>query len=319
MFENYRYFLVIAEELNITRAAERLFVTHQCLSRYLSKLEEECGVTLFYRKPVFSITPEGKEMLDSLRRVELLENNLKTRFEEELKGDAGELWFGTTEGRFRILMPNLISRFESEFPKVQLHVSSANSVDLRQMLMDNRLDIILTGRADKSFIMLENHLVMQEKLYVVISDGMMQKHFGDQWKKKKKEYRKEGTDLTECTEIPFCFNMPGYNSSKILERHLNHLGISLNCVHTSSHPDLHHILTTRDYAASLCLTMYIPNLYRINENCDNPLNIFPIRGLEETNPVTICHVKNRTFPRYGRALINILREQCADYSTYDLV
>lgn len=44
MFENYPYFLLLAEENNVTRAAEKLHITHQALSRYLSKLEQECGV-----------------------------------------------------------------------------------------------------------------------------------------------------------------------------------------------------------------------------------------------------------------------------------
>ena len=43
MFENYPYFLLLAEENNVTRAAEKLHITHQALSRYLSKLEQECG------------------------------------------------------------------------------------------------------------------------------------------------------------------------------------------------------------------------------------------------------------------------------------
>ena len=48
MFENYRYFLVLCEELNITRAAKKLYVTHQCLSRYLKNLEEESTMTFIW-------------------------------------------------------------------------------------------------------------------------------------------------------------------------------------------------------------------------------------------------------------------------------
>ena len=65
MFTNYHYFLVLAEEGSISRAAERLFVTHQCLSKYISNLETEYGVTLFERKPVFTLTYAGKLMLEA--------------------------------------------------------------------------------------------------------------------------------------------------------------------------------------------------------------------------------------------------------------
>lgn len=56
MFTNYHYFLVLAEEGNMTRAAERLFIYHQNLSKYLSNLEADFGITLFERKPSFRLT-----------------------------------------------------------------------------------------------------------------------------------------------------------------------------------------------------------------------------------------------------------------------
>ena len=40
MFNNYEYFITLAEEENISRAAEKLFISHQCLSKYLKNLEE---------------------------------------------------------------------------------------------------------------------------------------------------------------------------------------------------------------------------------------------------------------------------------------
>lgn len=66
MFANYRYFLVLAEEKNISRAADRLFITHQNLSKYLSNLEKECGVILCQRKPVFTLTYAGQLLLQAM-------------------------------------------------------------------------------------------------------------------------------------------------------------------------------------------------------------------------------------------------------------
>ena len=51
MLIGYEMFLLAAEELNFSRAAERAFVTPQCLSDHIKRLEAHHHVTLFRRRP----------------------------------------------------------------------------------------------------------------------------------------------------------------------------------------------------------------------------------------------------------------------------
>ena len=55
-FQHLRYFLMVAEELNITRAAERLYISQQSLSNHIGNLERELDVKLFTRSPKLSLT-----------------------------------------------------------------------------------------------------------------------------------------------------------------------------------------------------------------------------------------------------------------------
>lgn len=302
----------------MSRAAERLFITHQCLSKYLSNLETYYGVTLFERKPAFSLTHEGRLMLDALRQVELTEKNLRAQYADLRDEQSGEIRIGTTEGRFRILMPDIITEFKKQFPEVQLHITSAPSPELRDMVRNNQLDLIVVGfeaGSSQAFTSIE---VLQEKLYLVISDSMLKEYFPDDYPKCKETFR-EGADLRLFQEIPFALNMPNFNSRVLLKRHLQALDISLNCIHTSSHPDLHHMMSARDYAASFCLTMYLPSLLKLNEESGHNLNVFPIKDFFSTNPVVIVHAKNKIFPRHTKALIQIISRQCRQFSRYDLV
>ena len=64
--DDYGYFLLIAEELNISRAAKRAFISQQSLSKYLKHLEDSYGTALFTRKPEFALTPAGLIVQNSI-------------------------------------------------------------------------------------------------------------------------------------------------------------------------------------------------------------------------------------------------------------
>ena len=63
-FTSLRYFLVTAEEGNITHAANRLFISQQALSGHINKLEKELNLRLFHRTPVFSLTYAGRQLME---------------------------------------------------------------------------------------------------------------------------------------------------------------------------------------------------------------------------------------------------------------
>lgn len=69
MLIGYEMFLLAAEELNFSRAAERAFVTPQCLSDHIKRLEAHHHVTLFRRRPHLELTAEGAAMLRYLSRI----------------------------------------------------------------------------------------------------------------------------------------------------------------------------------------------------------------------------------------------------------
>ncbi|WP_111498034.1 LysR family transcriptional regulator [Marinobacter bohaiensis] len=65
-----RYFCVVAEELNMTRAAEKLFIAQPPLTRQIKQLEEEIGAPLFIREARgLSLTPAGKFFLEQARQI----------------------------------------------------------------------------------------------------------------------------------------------------------------------------------------------------------------------------------------------------------
>ena len=80
--KSIEYFLTTVEEMNVTRAAERLFISQQALSSHLKRLEEEYGVRLFERKPSLRLTLEGEQMVFYGKHIVQAEANLRAAFSD---------------------------------------------------------------------------------------------------------------------------------------------------------------------------------------------------------------------------------------------
>ena len=82
MKQSFQIFLLVAEELSISRAARKAFVTQQCVSDHIRKLEKEYNVLLFERKPNMRLTEAGETMQQALQSIQILENNMEKNLHE---------------------------------------------------------------------------------------------------------------------------------------------------------------------------------------------------------------------------------------------
>ena len=116
------YFTVVAEELNVTRAAERLNMSQPPLSNQIKNLEDELGVQLFIRgKRHLKMTEAGALLYR--RAKQLLELSEQTRQEiRSMEGLSGDLNISLVEGRAPYLLARWIAGFRSEFPQVGFHL-----------------------------------------------------------------------------------------------------------------------------------------------------------------------------------------------------
>ena len=136
------YFLMVAREENITKAAQLLHVTQPTLSRQLMQLEEELGVQLFHRgKHSVRLTEEG--MLLRRRAQELVSLSEKTKQELQCREEvpAGEIAIGCGETKSMSLLSSSMVSFRERYPLVQFSIYSAIADDIKERIEKGLLDM----------------------------------------------------------------------------------------------------------------------------------------------------------------------------------
>lgn len=135
------YFLMVAREENITKAAQLLHVTQPTLSRQLMQLEDELGVKLFERSS-HSIILTNEGLLFKRRAQEIV--SLAEKAKKELTCEkmlSGEIEIGSGEFISFSLFADIISKFSVQNPNVHFNLNSGNADTIKERLESGSFDI----------------------------------------------------------------------------------------------------------------------------------------------------------------------------------
>ena len=140
------YFSVVAEELNITKAAERLNMTQPPLSSQIKQLEQELGVTLFDRgNRSLQLTQEGSALWKRARQILELSEKTKAEIENMGRGMTGSISISMVEGRAPYLAARWIAGFCEEYPGVTYSLWNGSSDDVIERLRQGVADMAIVA------------------------------------------------------------------------------------------------------------------------------------------------------------------------------
>jgi DNA-binding transcriptional LysR family regulator len=142
-----RYFVVLAEELNFTRAARRLHMAQPPLSKQIRQLEVELGAQLFERLGRgVRLTESGQLLLGEARRILAQMERTQGLIQRAGRGEVGQIILGFTPSAANDVLPPILLEFGNRYPAVEL--------SLHEMMADHLIDRLTDKWIDVSFLYL---------------------------------------------------------------------------------------------------------------------------------------------------------------------
>ena len=164
-----RYFVTVAEELNITRAAEKLNISQPPLSNQIRALEEELDTVLFIRgKRHLLLTESGQLLYRHAKEILSLSEKTSNEIRQMGKDLSGTISIGLVEGSAPDIASKWIESFIRKYPDIKFRIMDGNSDELIERMRSGLINLaVITSPCDQT--LLHSFKVGQEKMTAFMS------------------------------------------------------------------------------------------------------------------------------------------------------
>ena len=235
MLQALELFQIAAEELNFSKAAQRGFVTQQCLSDHIKRLEAQYGVPLFNRKPKISLTEYGAALQRAVQNIKVIETNLEKELHEIAQEERGTVVFGINATRARAILPRIYPRFYEKYPFVNLEIQMNETRSMEKLILNGKMDMFLGVDA-----MFHPNLTMQpvcsNPLYCALSAAAFRQVFGAD---ASPADFKNGISIKDLAQLPFFLCLPESTTRQLVEQTLSRKNIYLQNTFSISDYEIH--------------------------------------------------------------------------------
>lgn len=139
-----RYFLETAREENMTRAAERLFISQPTMSKQLKALENELGVKLFMRSNYnIKLTEAGMLLRERAEDILSLVDKTLEEFKSLDNLNSGDIYVGAPESEAMEKFAQVVSDLQKQYPGIRCNIYSGNMQDVCEKLDKGLLDFAI--------------------------------------------------------------------------------------------------------------------------------------------------------------------------------
>lgn len=304
-FESIYYFTELAKTLNMNETGEKLYISQQTLSNHIKRLEDYYGTKFFFRKPKLLLTPIGEEYLAYAERLLTNESDMINKIRDLKSEDTGKLILGASSPRADMFIPSIIEKFTEEFPHVGLVLHEKQSKDLESMCLENKLDLAISIDENYQNENLQSQLLLDEKLYLCVSDRLLKKHVRNLKSLKEKSFEK--VNLKDFSKVPFLLYTQDNRIRSLINESFKEADVRPNDYIETGYSRIALSICNKAIAAVFISQM---NIKRWLEEFDDDINIFPLYSGDE--PVTLgiyaIKNKNRYITKYAKRFVDLLEE-----------
>lgn len=200
-----KYLVTLAEEGNMTAAAQKLFVSQPSLSSLLCHVERELGAELFNRgSNSLTLTPAGESYVEAARKILSIKREMENQISDITSAQQSTLQIGCGAQLSAILYPIILPEFIRAHPDVTLKLVENHFVNLCTQIARGELDLIVANRSveDKT---IDSRLLYREEI------GLLAHHSISLQAERDAVHNNPVVQIEELKRLPFILVKQGQN------------------------------------------------------------------------------------------------------------
>lgn len=307
MTNGEKLFLVLADELNFSRAAKKSFLSQQCLSDHIQRLEEHYGTQLFVRKPAVALTPAGEALQRTLYAIQNMEAGLEAELSELEKGSRGTLRIGMNYARARLLAPALFEQYYPRYPHVKIELMLEETTTMQKLLERGKLDFFLG--VNTNLQPPEKAIPLaKERIYLVASMAFLRQNLHMAPEDLINSERE--IDLRIFQDMPFVVNHAKSTTFLLIDQYTSIHNIKLNQVLSVSDYDVMASICRLGHTVFFCPQFILPSVLQENEHHgeEQALYAFSIKDFPYTLRFDLICNETVHYPKFALDCIQQIKD-----------
>lgn len=303
VFKNYEYFIAIAEEGSISKAAGRLYISQPSLSKYLKRLEENIGEELFHRDSYpLKLTGAGELYLSHVKEITKREKRLMEELSYLRNSETGEVFMGITVWRSSILMPIVLPVFRARYPRISVGIQEGSHQHMASMLELGKVDFSIFHLPNSYHDFTFEHLLFEKILFCVNRENP--RLSGVEIRHPNGVNVLSNEEFMMFEEEGFVLLRQGQNIRDITQNYLNKLGIRPDVILETSN-----IVTAMNMVKAGMGVTFVPEAVLSIQGQNEGLYFFSIDEPPLQWEVGVAYRNDLPLRRQARLLVDCIKER----------